>query len=232
MYTHEQVNRAGRGWLFLFCIALFFSAVAHAHRSGCHRWHSCPSDRGTYECGDVGYCSDCPDNQYCQGGQPRTRSSLQKDTQSDQTERVRKAQKQLSTPAQNPDADLSKLSPTARNWVNRSCPRSLGPSLWASCIVRESSAASLGKPDLSSLKRDLQAWVTRSCPDSLGPSLTISCLNRGKVALSAGLPNVSSLTEEQKQWVLDTCPRSLGPSLFVSCVQREWAAFRGKQSVP
>jgi endonuclease YncB( thermonuclease family) len=43
-----------------------------AHRSGCHRWHSCPSDRGTYVCGDLGYCSQCPDNEYCQGGKPRT----------------------------------------------------------------------------------------------------------------------------------------------------------------
>lgn len=26
-----------------------------AHRSGCHRWHSCPSDSGSYLCGDLGY---------------------------------------------------------------------------------------------------------------------------------------------------------------------------------
>jgi micrococcal nuclease len=43
-----------------------------AHRSGCHRWHSCPSDRGTYTCGDLGYCSQCPDNEFCQGGKLRT----------------------------------------------------------------------------------------------------------------------------------------------------------------
>ena len=24
---------------------------AEAHRSGCHRWHSCPSDTGSYTCG-------------------------------------------------------------------------------------------------------------------------------------------------------------------------------------
>lgn len=29
--------------------------VAEAHRSGCHRWHSCPSDTGSYVCGDLGY---------------------------------------------------------------------------------------------------------------------------------------------------------------------------------
>ena len=45
-----------------------------AHQSGCHRWHSCPSDHGTYECGDIGYCSQCPDNDYCENGAPRSSS--------------------------------------------------------------------------------------------------------------------------------------------------------------
>jgi DNA-binding beta-propeller fold protein YncE len=31
-----------------------------AHKSGCHRWHSCPSDTGSYVCGDLGYDSQCP----------------------------------------------------------------------------------------------------------------------------------------------------------------------------
>jgi len=30
-------------------------SVAEAHQSGCHRWHSCPSDTGSYVCGDLGY---------------------------------------------------------------------------------------------------------------------------------------------------------------------------------
>jgi hypothetical protein len=33
---------------------------ASAHRSGCHRYHSCPSDTGSYVCGDLGYDSQCP----------------------------------------------------------------------------------------------------------------------------------------------------------------------------
>ena len=33
---------------------------AGAHRSGCHRWHSCPSDTGSYTCGDLGDASGCP----------------------------------------------------------------------------------------------------------------------------------------------------------------------------
>jgi hypothetical protein len=35
-------------------------STASAHRDGCHRWHSCPSDTGSYVCGDLGYTSECP----------------------------------------------------------------------------------------------------------------------------------------------------------------------------
>lgn len=137
----------------------------------------------------------------------------------------------LSAEAKSPDELLNQLSPVERDWVNRSCPRSLGPSLWSSCIAREGAAVSRGKPDLSELKPDLQAWVERSCPDSLGPSLAINCLNRENAAILRGYPNISFLTEEQKQWVSSSCPQSLGPSLFVSCVRRESAALRNTQSL-
>ena len=134
--------------------------------------------------------------------------------------------------AQNPDTALSKLPQEMRDWVNRSCPRSLGPSLWSSCIAREASAASRGRPDLSRLKPELQAWITRSCPDSLGPSLAISCLTRESTALANARLDISFLTEQQKQWVQSACPTTIGPSLYISCVQRESAALRGTQSVP
>lgn len=47
---------------------VFLVLPASAHRSGCHSWHSCPSDSGSYVCGDTGHCSACNDNQYCQNG--------------------------------------------------------------------------------------------------------------------------------------------------------------------
>ncbi len=55
-------------------------SVSDAHRSGCHRWHSCPSDSGSYVCGDTGHCNYCPDNQYCKAGKP-TAATKQKPTQ-------------------------------------------------------------------------------------------------------------------------------------------------------
>ena len=35
-------------------------SFAQAHQSGCHRWHSCPSDTGSYVCGDRGLDTYCP----------------------------------------------------------------------------------------------------------------------------------------------------------------------------
>jgi phosphatidylserine/phosphatidylglycerophosphate/cardiolipin synthase-like enzyme len=49
--------------------------VSHAHQDPCHRLHSCPSDRGSYVCGDKGRCDQCPDNSYCLAGQPRGAAS-------------------------------------------------------------------------------------------------------------------------------------------------------------
>lgn len=51
-----------------FALFSFLAMPAAAHRSGCHSWHSCPSDSGSYVCGDTGHCSACSDNQYCQNG--------------------------------------------------------------------------------------------------------------------------------------------------------------------
>ncbi len=53
-------------YIFLLSVIALVGAVAiseqdsFAHRDGCHRWHSCPSDSGSYTCGDLGYYSECP----------------------------------------------------------------------------------------------------------------------------------------------------------------------------
>ena len=134
--------------------------------------------------------------------------------------------------AQTPDEALSNLVSVDQVWVNRSCPKNLGPSLWSSCVLRESAAAKRGKPDLSGLNNDLRNWVVRSCPDSLGPSLSISCLNRESAALAKGISNLSALTQEQKNWLSNSCPSSLGPSLWVACINRESAVLSGIKTVP
>ena len=67
----DQHRRLRRIMIVLLSLAVWGTA-GEAHRFGCHRWHSCPSDRGTYVCGDLGHCSQCPDNEFCRSGQPRT----------------------------------------------------------------------------------------------------------------------------------------------------------------
>lgn len=53
-------TRAGAVAMLLVLSALVvWPPPAQAHRDGCHRWHSCPSDTGSYVCGDLGYFSEC-----------------------------------------------------------------------------------------------------------------------------------------------------------------------------
>lgn len=42
------------------CSIAGLSNESYAHRDGCHRWHSCPSDTGSYVCGDLGIDTYCP----------------------------------------------------------------------------------------------------------------------------------------------------------------------------
>jgi hypothetical protein len=48
----------------LILCSFIFPIHTSAHQSGCHRWHSCPSDTGSYECGDLGYDSYCDEETY------------------------------------------------------------------------------------------------------------------------------------------------------------------------
>mgnify|MGYP006932096656 FL=1 len=134
--------------------------------------------------------------------------------------------------AQTPTEALSDLSQADKAWVTKSCPKSLGPSLWSACITREARAAQSGRPELSHLSNEHKAWVRKSCSDSLGPSLAISCLNRESAALAQGVPNIQSLTAQDRNWIRRSCSKSLGPSLWTSCVERELAALNAMNQVP
>lgn len=66
-HTPQQEEICFLKWLIIVALCLsailslgFFStASVSAHQSGCHRWHSCPSDSGSYTCCDTGYYSGC-----------------------------------------------------------------------------------------------------------------------------------------------------------------------------
>jgi phosphatidylserine/phosphatidylglycerophosphate/cardiolipin synthase-like enzyme len=77
--SHTSARRMPRLAIVLTIasLTLVADAIRHseAHQDPCHRLHSCPSDHGTYLCGDTGRCDQCPDNQYCLGGKPRVAAS-------------------------------------------------------------------------------------------------------------------------------------------------------------
>ena len=47
-------------YLSIFASFIALPLFTFAHQSGCHRWHSCPSDSGSYTCGDLGYPCNYP----------------------------------------------------------------------------------------------------------------------------------------------------------------------------
>ena len=121
---------------------------------------------------------------------------------------------------------LQDLSPNARRWVDQSCPRSLGPSLWSACISRETAALASGMPDLSGLSEPQRNWVARTCPTSLGPSLYVACISRELAALESGIPDLAEVPPEHQSWLRASCPTALGPSLYRACLEREMQAIR------
>lgn len=71
-----MINCRRLWWVIVTLLALAGWGVdSHAHQDPCHRLHSCPSDHGSYVCGDRGRCDQCPDNQYCLAGKLRVASS-------------------------------------------------------------------------------------------------------------------------------------------------------------
>lgn len=119
------------------------------------------------------------------------------------------------------------LSSENQQWIDQTCSRSLGPSLWSNCVQRETRALKSGVPDLSSLSAEEQGWIKSSCSRSLGPSLTIRCMHREKAAVEAGMPDLSMLSQKNQNWLAEACSKSLGPSLYRSCMNRESAALAG-----
>jgi len=61
---------------FLVVVFVSFIAVAGLWQStgkfvvDCHVSHSCPAINSEYECGDLGYCQQCPDNKFCKDQKP------------------------------------------------------------------------------------------------------------------------------------------------------------------
>lgn len=113
------------------------------------------------------------------------------------------------------------------HWINESCPKSLGPSLWRNCVDRERAALTNSRgSDVSTLSPADQRWVSESCPRSLGPSVYLNCVQREVAALrQPGWPSANHLPVSDQKWLNESCPRSLGPSVWRNCMTREIAGL-------
>ena len=129
------------------------------------------------------------------------------------------------TRAATPQELQANLNSQQRSWVNDSCKRSLGASLWSSCVRREAGTILQGIPNFSELPGAAKSWIANSCARTLGPSLYSSCVVCEKRAV-ADLPSVSGLSPGDKQWVNFSCRKTLGPSLWSSCTRREVSALK------
>ena len=101
--------------------------------------------------------------------------------------------------AQTVDERISEFSQARQNWLNQSCPRSLGPSLWRNCMEREMYALKEDVKDSKTLSESDKQWLEQACSKSLGPSLYKSCVNREISAFESGMPNLNKLNEQNKQ---------------------------------
>ena len=126
-------------------------------------------------------------------------------------------------------ASLATLPADGQAWIRSSCPRELGPAVWASCVQRQVRAVRTGMPDISGLAADDQAWIRSSCPRELGPAVWASCVQRQVRAVRAGMPDISGLAADDQAWIRASCPRELGPAVWASCVQRQAQTFRATQ---
>src|SRR2546428_13185529 len=95
-------SRIALALILIFLLTVSGISAVEAHRSGCHRWHSCPSDRGTYVCGDLGHCSACPDNAYCKLGKPRARAQNEAPVEEPNSAQQTKAPPSKAAPAPAP----------------------------------------------------------------------------------------------------------------------------------
>lgn len=123
------------------------------------------------------------------------------------------------------EAALNRLNNESRDWIQSSCPRSLGPSLWLNCVNREIAAVRDKSTQYESMSSEHLAWIEQSCPRSLGPSLYKNCAERETFAIKSGIPQISQLPKRERDWIALSCPKSLGPSLYKNCVVREGRAM-------
>ena len=81
--------------------------------------------------------------------------------------------------------DFTVLSTDERAWIERACPRVIGPASWKRCTGRNLEALKAGMPNLAGLSTDERAWIEQACPRVIGPASWKRCAGRNLEALKA-----------------------------------------------
>ena len=127
-----------------------------AHQAACHRQHSCPADPEAYVCGDLGYCTACPDNKYCFNHLPRrTAATQQHATQA--------------APAQASKAKQTKAA-TANKTHAQPAPRQQATQATATAHSQEQSShepADNTQRQWDAYEQQLQAYCTQVTPTAV-----------------------------------------------------------------
>lgn len=77
----RKINNYFKAFILLLLLSIIcLPNITDAFRSACQRMHSCPSESGSYICGDLGFCALCPDNSYCKNGTALNKSAGQADS--------------------------------------------------------------------------------------------------------------------------------------------------------
>ncbi len=148
-----------------------FASPSDAHRSGCDRWHSCPSDRGSYVCGDLGHCSQCSDNQFCLNGQPRLATAAGPAVLSPGTVEQAHSVRQPATVVQVIDGDTVDVRPEGGRverlrLIGLDTPETKDPRRPVQCFGREASAKA--KEPLDGKRVELEADPSQGNQDRYG----------------------------------------------------------------
>lgn len=173
-------------------LCLLPASLVLAHKAACHRQHSCPADPEAYVCGDLGYCTACPNNQYCFNHQPRRTAATPQQAAQPSSAQASKAQQTKAatadnTPAQPAQRQQSKAtttgntqaqpaqrqqSKTATAHDSHAQPAQRQPATPATATARSQEQSSHGQADdtqrqWDAYEQQLQAYCTQVTPTSV-----------------------------------------------------------------
>lgn len=155
-------------------LCLLPASLVLAHKAACHRQHSCPADPEAYVCGDLGYCTACPNNQYCFNHQPQRKAATPQQAAQPAPAQASKAKQTKAATADNTQAQPAQRQPTkaATARDSHAQPAQRQPATQATATARSQEQSSHGQADdtqrqWDAYEQQLQVYCTQVAPTSV-----------------------------------------------------------------